>query len=109
MDRKKIKDHTEVSNYDPSLPARLRDYRLTKADYYLKKPLPHAIPVQYLLYSTEKEQRVKTIAHKPIVGVVVSSGKMQKTVRARVPYQQWNKRLKKVCSIFRCTHLQSMI
>ena len=99
------------SPYDPSLRAYQRIgpdgrvYRLNKVDFNLKKPLAHKIPVAYLQHSTsellheqEKSQRSETVPHKKIVGVVVSSGKMQKTVKVRVTNQKWNKRIKKVCS-----------
>lgn len=97
------KDPSEAENYDPTLPASQRDYRLTKTDVYLKQPLPHAIPPQYLMHSTseilhesEKAQREKfTGGHKRIVGVVVSAGKMNKTVKVRVAGKTWNKRVKK--------------
>lgn len=62
--------------------------------------------MQYLQHSTseivpkgEKEQREQTVQHKKIIGVVVSSGKMDKTVTVRVGGQTWNKRIGKVCRI----------
>ena len=75
-------------NYDPSQPAKKRigpngeRYQLLKSDRLLKTPLPQArIPRQYLTHSTseilhenEKAQRELVTRHKPIVGVVVSSG-----------------------------------
>ncbi|KAF2160559.1 hypothetical protein M409DRAFT_28943 [Zasmidium cellare ATCC 36951] len=95
--------------YDPSLPASKRvdpegnPYRLTKTDFLLKKPLNQPrIPQQYLTHSTaehlhqeEKRQRDNTKAHKRIVGVVVRSERMDKTVTVRIAVQQWNKRIKK--------------
>lgn len=97
------KDPSEALKYDPHLPSSERDYRLTKTDFYLKKGLPQVIPHQYLQHSksdllppAEKEQRDKTEGHKRIVGVVVSAGKMDKTVRVQVPGKVWNKRIKKV-------------
>lgn len=44
----------------------------------------------------EQEQWEKVEPHKKIVGVVVSHGKMDKTVRVRVAAQRWNQRIKKV-------------
>lgn len=77
---------------------------MTKTDFLLKKPLNQPrIPQQYLTHSTadhlheeEKKQRENTKAHKRIVGVVVRSGRMDKTVTVRIAGQQWNKRIKKV-------------
>ena len=82
----------------------------------LEKPLPQiALPVQYLQHSTsdllherEKAQRVKTEPHKPIVGVVVSAGKMKKTVKVRIPGLRWEKRIGKV-SLFSYALTESMI
>lgn len=92
--------------YDPTLPTSQRDYRLKKSDFYLKKPIPQRIPFQYLVNSTSpilpKEERLAReqakLAHKPkrLVGVVVSSGKMDKTVKVRLPGQRWNKKIHKV-------------
>lgn len=100
--------------YDPTLPFAQRigpdgqPYSLTKADRLLKKPLRQRIPAQYLQHSTseilpeaEKEQREQTVQHKKVVGVVVSSGKMDKTVTVRVGGQTWNKRIGKVCRLSR--------
>lgn len=96
--------------YDPSLPASKRvdpdgnPYRLTRSDLLLKKPLNQPrIPRQYLahstaehLHETEKEQREKTRPHKPITGVVIRSGRMDKTVTVRISLQKFNTRVKKV-------------
>lgn len=96
--------------YNPSLPATKRvdpdgnPYRLIRADFLLKKPLDQPrIPTQYLTHSTaeylndkEKEQREHTKTHKKIEGVVVRSGRMDKTVTVRIAGQQYNKRIKKV-------------
>ncbi|CAK4034756.1 nucleic acid-binding [Lecanosticta acicola] len=94
---------TAPSTYDPTLPFSQRGYPLNKTDFNLKKPLKQArIPEAHLRYSTsdllhqnEKGQREKAIPHKKIVGVVVSAGKMQRTVRVRVAGQKWNKRIGK--------------
>lgn len=97
--------------YDPTLPAEKRvdpdgnPYRLTRSDFLLKKPLNQPrIPRQYLAHSTaenlhekEKAQREKnTQPHKPITGVVVRSGRMDKTVTVRIAGQKFNKQIKKV-------------
>lgn len=94
----------EAPDYDPSLPASQRTYRLNKTDFNLKKPLKQRkINDQYLQHSTsdllhdnEKKLREKTVPHKKVIGVVVSAGKMQKTVKVRVAGQEWNKRIGKV-------------
>lgn len=100
---RKLKDASEADHYDPTLGSSQRDYKLTKTDFYLKKPLSHPIPIQYLQHSTtsllhrhEREQRDKAEPHKRIAGVVVSAGKMDKTVKVRVPKMEWNNRIKKV-------------
>lgn len=76
-----------------------------RIDDTLSKPLAHSIPVQYLQHSTsdalnpdEKVQREKASKHRPITGVVVSAGRMHKTVKVRVPGQEWNKKIGKVRS-----------
>ena len=99
------KDPSEAENYDPTLPASQRDYRLTKTDFYLKKALPQRIPPQYFYHSTndvipvnEREQRAtaQVDSHKKLIGVVVDTGKMHKTVKVRIPGQRWNLKIKKV-------------
>lgn len=103
-------DPRSIPGYDPTLPASKRigpdgkPYRLSKTDFNLKKPLQQQrIPIAYLqhsksevLHTKEKEQRENTEPHKRIVGVVVSAGKMHKTVKVRVAGQKWNRRIKKV-------------
>jgi len=37
-----------------------------------------------------------TMAFKAYTGVVVSAGKMDKTVKVRIPQQKWNRKIKKV-------------
>ena len=99
-----LKDPEEADNYDPTLPSALRDYRLKSTDFYLKKKLPQAIPPQYLQHSTseilcpaERAQRDHDRSlQRDIRGVVVSAGKMDKTVRVRVPGRKWNKKIGKV-------------
>ena len=78
----------------------------SRTDFYLSKRLPHAVPIQYLQHSTshklagrEKQVRETAVAHRDIVGVVVSTGKMDKTVKVRIPGQTWNKRIGKVNNI----------
>lgn len=99
------KDASEAEFYDPFLKSSERDYRLTKTDFYLKKPLPQEIPHQYLqhsesplLHPSEQAARKKVEKHGSIVGVVVSTGKMDKTVRVQIPRKVWNRRIKKVRS-----------
>ncbi|KAF2858873.1 nucleic acid-binding protein [Piedraia hortae CBS 480.64] len=74
----------------------------TKIATLLSTPITAKIPPQLLCHSTssllpleEQEQRAATRPHKEITGVVVSSGKMQKTVKVRVQGQKWNSRIKK--------------
>ncbi|KAK5124546.1 hypothetical protein LTR85_001763 [Meristemomyces frigidus] len=100
---------TQQLAYDPSLPASQRidpatgrPYRLSRTDFLLKKGLPQYIPTQYLQHSTtellpqdEKESRARTVGHREIVGVVVSAGKMDKTVKVRVAGQKWEKKIGK--------------
>lgn len=102
--RRTPKSASKAESYDPKVPYAQRDYSLSKSDYYLKRPLPQAIPPQYLQHSTsdllhftERAQREKVSPpHKPLVGVVVSAGKMDKTVKVRIPRMEWNGRIKKV-------------
>ena len=68
-------------------------------------PLGHFISPQMLqhvdpgvLPEHEREILLRGLrAHKEIVGVVVRTGRMDKTVTVRIPGQRWEKRLKKVC------------
>ncbi|KAK3066304.1 hypothetical protein LTR53_017406 [Teratosphaeriaceae sp. CCFEE 6253] len=94
---------------DPRLPASARidpatgrPAPLSETDRLLKKALRQLIPPQYLEHSTvewlndnEKAQRDRTKAHKKIVGVVVNTGKMAKTVKVRVPGQRWEPKIGK--------------
>jgi small subunit ribosomal protein S17 len=103
------KSPEEASNYDPTLPSSQRDYRLTTTDFYLKKALPHRIPQQYLQYSNSdllhpieravRDEAKQQLTHSDLRGVVVSSGKMDRTVKVRVPGQTWNRKIQKVCLI----------
>lgn len=80
------------------------DYRKLTPHELLSRPLPQAkIPDHYLqhvnaelLPISEQEQWEKVTPHKKTVGVVVSHGKMDKTVRVRVAGQRWNQAIKKV-------------
>lgn len=101
-----------VENYDPRLPASARPKHpetgtplpLKKTDFYLKKPLPSQfIPPQHLqhteadwLHENERKQRDRLQVPKKIVGVVVSAGKMEKTVKVRVPGRRWEPKIGKV-------------
>ncbi|KAK5712578.1 hypothetical protein LTR17_017893 [Elasticomyces elasticus] len=94
---------------DPRLPASQRidpatgrPTPLAEVDRLLKKPLRQLIPPQYLEHSTvewlhdnEKAQRDRTKPHRKIIGVVVSTGKMAKTVKVRVPTQRWEPKIGK--------------
>jgi len=84
-------------------PATGRPTPLSEVDRLLKKPLRQLIPPQYLEHSTvewlhenERAQRERTRVHRKIVGVVVSTGKMAKTVKVRVPTQRWEPKIGKV-------------
>lgn len=84
-------------------PASGRPTPLSEVNRLLKKPLPQLIPPQHLEHSTvewlhdnEKAQRDRTRPHRKIVGVVVSTGKMAKTVKVRVPGQRWEPKIGKV-------------
>jgi hypothetical protein len=100
------KPASEAENYDPHVPTAQRDYRLTTTDFYLKKALPQRLPDQHLLYSTsdllqETEARQREFLQsrkqpKKQIAVVVSAGKMDKTVKVKVPGRRWNKKIHKV-------------
>lgn len=69
----------------------------------LSQPLPHRLPPAYLrlcdpqaLTPEEREHQKRVPASKTIRGVVVSAGKMDKTVKMRVAGQRWNKKIGKV-------------
>lgn len=77
--------------------------RLPTADLLSRQLPQRKLPDQYLshvnaetLPISEQEQWEKVAPHKKIVGVVVSHGKMDKTVRVRVAGQRWNNKIKKV-------------
>ena len=98
------------STYNPSLPASQRidpstgrPYPLSKTDFYLKKPIGQVIPPQYLQHSTseilheqEQVQRAKVEGHRNLIGVVVSAGKMAKTVKVRIDGRRWEAKIGKV-------------
>ncbi|KAK6431631.1 hypothetical protein LTR95_012208 [Oleoguttula sp. CCFEE 5521] len=95
---------TPPPNYNPSLPFSARQYPLTSTDRILKRPLPgtHHIRPQLLmhvdptkLHSSDRARQGKNAAHKKIVGVVVRTGRMDKTVTVRIPGQRWDGRIKK--------------
>lgn len=112
------KEAQKAIEYDPTLPANKRSYPLLKEHALLKKPLPHSLPGHYLMHaSTSMLPRAERVQQdildrpKSITGVVVSAGKMDKTVRVRVRRQMWNKRVKKVCqcSALQCQWLRSKL
>jgi ribosomal protein S17 len=51
------------------------------------------------LNGREREAALNAQKHADIVGVVVRTGRMDKTVSVRVPKQRWEPRIKKVCLI----------
>ncbi|CAK1367235.1 unnamed protein product [Cercospora beticola] len=76
--------------------------KLPTADLLSRQLPQRKLPDQYLshvnaetLPISEQEQWEKVAPHKKIVGVVVSHGKMDKTVRVRVAGQRWNNKIKK--------------
>lgn len=90
--------------YNAGLPASQRDYSLTKTDRLVKRILPHDIRPQLLqhvdpskLHGREREAAEKLRKHHDIVGVVVRTGMMEKTVSVRVAGRRWEPRVKKVC------------
>ncbi|KAK5129406.1 hypothetical protein LTR08_003293 [Meristemomyces frigidus] len=103
-----VSDSTPPS-YDASLPASQRidpstgrPYPLSKTDFNLKKPLGQVIPPQYLQHSTsallhkqEQAQRAKVEGHRSLTGVVVSAGKMDKTVKVRIDGRRWEAKIGK--------------
>lgn len=55
--------------------------------------------------ATMEEVGKPVVGKRGPVGVVVSAGKMQKTVKVRVPGQKWNKHLRKVSFVTVLTSL----
>jgi small subunit ribosomal protein S17 len=51
------------------------------------------------LHESEKAMREEQVKHKKLVGVVVNSGKMDKTVTVRINGQKWNARIRKVSGV----------
>ena len=91
------------ANYNPALNATQRDYRLSKEDRLAKRILPHTIRPQLLqhvnpalLHGREREAALKAEKHKEIVGVVVRTGSMDKTVSVRVAGRRYEPRIGKV-------------
>lgn len=113
----------EARFLDESLPKEYRDRR-TALLPFLRRDIRHDLPSQYLthvdpgaLTAKEREQRrhlykwamaghsnnqgePKQDNAREIKGVVVSAGKMVRTVKVRIPGQRWEPRIKKVsCAI----------
>ncbi|OQO11390.1 hypothetical protein B0A48_05646 [Cryoendolithus antarcticus] len=95
---------TPPPNYNPSLAFSARQYPLSPIDRALKRPLPgtHHIRPQLLmhvdpakLHSSDRARQEKNASHKKILGVVVRTGRMDKTVTVRIPGQRWDGRIKK--------------
>lgn len=79
---------------------------------WVAEKLPHPVPIQYLQHTTsdklseeEQEWRRKTPPHGQLVGVVVSAGKMDKTVKVRIPGQRWEKKIGKVGRVCRLNRM----
>lgn len=92
--------------YNPSLTASQRDYSLTTTDRLVKRILPHTVRPQMLqhvdptkLHGRERDAAEKIGKHKEIVGVVVRTGRMDKTVRVRVAGRRYEPKIGKVCAM----------
>lgn len=92
------------STYNPALTFSQRDYSLSKTDRLVKRILPHTIRPQLLqnvdptrLHGREREAVEKMYKHHEIVGVVVRTGRMEKTVTVRVAGRRYEPRIGKVC------------
>jgi hypothetical protein len=95
---------TQTKAYNPALNFSQRGYSLTKTDRLVKRILPHSIRPQMLqhvdpakLHGRERDAALKTTKHHDIVGVVVRTGKMDKTVSVRVAGRRYEPRIGKVC------------
>lgn len=91
--------------YDATLPFSQRGYALSNTDRLVKRPLPHFVSPQYLqhvqpgmLHGEEGKRLQGLQKHKELVGVVVRTGRMDKTVTVRIPGRRWEARVKKVSS-----------
>ena len=91
-------------SYNPALNAAQRGYSLSTTDRLVKRILPHSIRPQLLqhvdpavLHGRERETALKTQKHHEIVGVVVRTGRMDKTVSVRVAGRRYEPRIGKVC------------
>lgn len=65
--------------------------------------MPHFVSPQYLqhvqpgmLHGEEAKRMQGLQKHKELVGVVVRTGRMDKTVTVRIPGRRWEARVKKV-------------
>lgn len=94
------------AGYNPSLTASQRDYSLTTTDRLVKRILPHTIRPQMLqhvdptkLHGRERDAAEKIGKHKEIVGVVVRTGRMDKTVSVRVAGRRYEPKIGKVCAM----------
>jgi len=90
--------------YNPALNVTQRDYPLSTTDRLVKRILPHSIRPQLLqhvdpaaLHGRERDAALKTQKHHEIVGVVVRTGRMDKTVSVRVAGRRYEPRIGKVC------------
>jgi hypothetical protein len=100
-----ISNPTTAAQYNPSLKATQRDYPLSQTDRLVKRILPHSVRPQLLqhvdpavLHGRERAAALKCQTHKDVVGVVVRTGRMDKTVSVRVAGRRWEGRIGKVCS-----------
>lgn len=101
-----------VKGYNPALNASQRDFPLTTTDRLVKRILPHGIRPQLLqhvdpakLHGRERSVALRNPKHKDIVGVVVRTGRMDKTVSVRVAGRRYEPRIGKVCPDLLCCQL----
>lgn len=100
-----VSDPKTAAKYNPALNAAKRDYPLSQTDRLVKRILPHSIRPQLLqhvdpavLHGRERDAALKSQKHHEIVGVVVRTGRMEKTVSVRVAGRRYEPRIGKVCS-----------
>jgi hypothetical protein len=102
-----ISESTTTAAYNPALKATQRDYLLSRTDRLVKRILPHSVRPQLLqhvdpmvLHGRERAAALRVQKHHEIVGVVVRTGRMDKTVSVRVAGRRWEGRIGKVRSFF---------
>ena len=111
-----IPESTSATQYNPSLKATQRDYPLSQTDRLVKRILPHSVRPQLLqhvdpavLHGRERAAALKCQTHKDVVGVVVRTGRMDKTVSVRVAGRRYEPRIGKVCCCSDLEHASSVM